>query len=698
MPRRLAAPSLILTAVAAAMVTASILFGQQAPPKNELPATIEAAPGLMAPAAPSDGQLSAAPTTNASAPVTSSTSASKQFIVHGADLRTRSVFCLLADDTAGSLDRLLKDPTVEKLPVVIVLKTAAEAVRTGPAVTTNISQLAHGGFHLQVTVQLRQGFLTENFTDELVRILLAERILRQHKELNTTRQRVLPDWLLTGVSEALNFRNRAKPSALFAAVFRSGRVYSIDALLQADAAQLDALSRGIYEASSCALVLTLLDQPEGTIRFGKFLNALATDSKPDRELLQQQFPTLGVSNNSLEKWWSLQMATLATPSTLETMSVAETERQLDTALTLEFKPTPQVAAKSKKKSTPKPTAEAAPTPAPTPSPEESPEAEPEKEEKKSRFGLPFFKPKSKEIIFPFTKRKPADSEAEEKPEESKPEATPKPETKPGAEPAPAPVGSLPKKPASKRDISDQPAIPAAEPSPPPSLPAKTGATRDISDQPPMVPAESPAPPEEAEPEATADEKKPSALNPLNWFRKNEPAAPENPESAPAPEGPPSDTAQSQQPQTPRPTPAPAPAPVTPEILTAPLADFAQIMKRSDRDTILQTNLDRLNALKLRAHPLYRPLIADYALVVQTLLRGKDKGMSEKIAQLSSVREQIHTQAMDVERYVDTYIANHSGFSNTFEDYLKLRDQIDEELHPRSDAISQYLDALDKEYQ
>jgi hypothetical protein len=136
--------------------------------------------------------------------------------------------------------------------------------------------------------------------------------------------------------QAMEFRSRNRPSVLFAAVFKSGQVYSIDRILAADPKNLEAQSRGIYEVSSCALLLTLLDQPDGPLRVSRFLDALATDDRPDRELLQQHFPTLGASKNSLEKWWTLQMASLATPSAFEAMTIKETEEMLDKALTLHF--------------------------------------------------------------------------------------------------------------------------------------------------------------------------------------------------------------------------------------------------------------------------------------------------------------------------------------------------------------------------
>ncbi|WP_265593011.1 hypothetical protein [Verrucomicrobium sp. BvORR034] len=318
----------------------TVAFAVQGPAQSpsSLPPAVQSQQGLMtAPATsttPGTSATSGAVTSvNTSAQVTSSTSATKQFIIYGADLQTRGAFCLLCEDIASDLGRLLKDDGRFALPIVVVLKTPPNINLSEPVITTSFSQLAYGGFHLQINVELRKDFNTEDFSKELVRMLLAERILRNHKEVQTTRSQLLSGWLLTGVTQAMEFRSRSRPSALFAAVFRSGQVYSIDRIIEANPKELDALARGIYETSSCALVLALLDQADGGLRFSRFLSALANGKKGDRELLKEHFPTLGVSKNSLEKWWTLQMASLATPSTFEAMTYVQTEEALEPALT-----------------------------------------------------------------------------------------------------------------------------------------------------------------------------------------------------------------------------------------------------------------------------------------------------------------------------------------------------------------------------
>ena len=113
---------------------------------------------LVAVAAMAPGIEPSAPPLPVKTAAQSSTSATGQFTIHGMDLATRGAFCLMCDDVAAALGRLLRDDAHFALPVVVVLKPPGDATSNGPAVTWNISQLTHGGFHLQVNATLRSDF------------------------------------------------------------------------------------------------------------------------------------------------------------------------------------------------------------------------------------------------------------------------------------------------------------------------------------------------------------------------------------------------------------------------------------------------------------------------------------------------------------------------------------------------------------
>jgi len=180
---------------------------------------------------------------------------------------------------------------------------------------------------------------TDDFRRELVRLLLVERIYRGLGAVRGgDRAEVLPAWLETGVLEAMDHVRAGRPSGRFAPLFAQGRILSVDAILTTSPATLEAGARDVFGASACCLVLALLEQPDGPGRFRRFLEAVPTRNGSWQNLLVRHFPGLALSRHSLEKWWALQAAALATPDLLEPMTAEETDRLLARALQVRHRP------------------------------------------------------------------------------------------------------------------------------------------------------------------------------------------------------------------------------------------------------------------------------------------------------------------------------------------------------------------------
>lgn len=509
--------------------------------KPEVPAT-PASPGVPAARAAESAPIAPiAPTPDATQGRPMSTTG--QFVIHGGDLMLRTWIGQRCDEVADDLKRALRDNRDWSIPIVIALKVGDEVKRDKPLVGASFAQLTEGGFHLQLTFQICPEFNVAEMRDELIRMLLAERILRDHKAMTTTRARILPNWLLVGVKEAMQFRKRARPSALFASVFNTGRVYGVEEILDTAPTELTAATRPIYETSCCALLLTLLDQPEGGLRLGKFLNSLAVENGTDRELIDRWFPGIARSTTSLEKWWTLQMASLSRPSVFESMGPDETSKALDKALMMHFmvevgnEPAPVAAKKpadteeaadedkpksvfarwfgrskadedSAAKETPKPDKKAETKPAPKPLTDE------ELATKKGFFGR-LFGSDDKTPDEP-SKKKAEPKKQPEKPVEKKPEPKKEPEK-------PQPKKDEPKKaeppatkesaPASKKPEPEKPKVQAAGKSKTEEEPKRPGLLRrmfssDKKDDDASKEKDKPKPESKPKPEPKKEEPKP----------------------------------------------------------------------------------------------------------------------------------------------------------------------------------------------
>jgi hypothetical protein len=503
-------------------------------------------------------------------PITTSTSTSGQFVVHGKVFETRSAMSSRCEDISQELRKVLNDKEPHVLPIVVVLKTGEEAAKAkGPAISTAITELTHGGFHLQVTVIERPGLKLEDLRKEVVRALLAERILRNQTKIVTPEGRLLlPDWVMTGVLLAMDYKASARPSAMFATIFRSGKIYGIEEIISASPVTMDGLSRTIYETSCCALVLALVDQPNGPQNFNKFLNALASDPRSERELLNVAFPTFAASASSLNKWWALQLAALSKPGIAEPFTPAESFKAIGDAILIRYeakadevpeniKPRPFVlpqsliVASSEPKSEPPrtrspsdeetPKAKAKDTP-PTAVAENGDEASEEtaEEEKPKR-------PLWRRLLFlgPADEKSDAEAEKTEEPmvaEKDEPPAEESDEKKPSFLSRLFGGGSSADK---KQDDAPEPKEEPKVADARPLMEAKQAETKPA--EPKMAeekPVEAKKPAEAKKPEPPADEppaeepeaeKKPSLLNPLNWFRGGKKPAEEKAPEKPAAE-------------------------------------------------------------------------------------------------------------------------------------------------------------------
>ncbi|WP_156346370.1 hypothetical protein [Verrucomicrobium spinosum] len=567
-------------------------------------------------------------------------------------------------------------------------------------------------------------------------------------------------------------------------------------------------------------MLALLDQADGGLRFSRFLSALANGKKGDRELLKEHFPTLGVSKNSLEKWWTLQMASLATPSTFEAMTYVQTEEALEPALTLRL---PEQHASSGNKPTSGNATEAQPTPTDSQSEKKSrswfrfgrkdKDEEPNSETDKEETATP---PQPAPAPAPTATPQPANTPATPAPEESpkkrgffnfnggrkiaapvraKPEdvdgQTPAKPSTPASGNSPAAAATTPveepKKPRGFRGLfgrkkeESQPAPAPAETNKPATTAQKAAQTKkpqaetvektaakpttlgkeaSNADQPAKVEAETkgtgkdkgkeadkpeaapkeevapaivPADPEFVGPPAPGNHNEPvktpgelpagTDLNAVPELampasagerRPDEPlppglspvppapgdshmASPEMPLGLPFLTGDPTPPPPDIDTNTGSPLPLPGTRPADPNLL--PLEDFAKLGKRKDRNEIFKRTLNHINSVKLRAHPLYRPVIGEYAAVIQSLIMGRETGVAEQLAAIRKRHLEVREMARAAESYVDWYEASQTQtYSHAFDDYMKLRDDLDKQSIPRADAVSRYLDAIQQEFE
>lgn len=261
-------------------------------------------------------------------------SRSEQFRVSGGTAGDRGAAAVLAEEVKEELLRLTEEEDDWKVPVVIELRG-----RLGDALPLRrvVPDLwfSEQGFELKVLVNLSRGLPTEEFRRVMTMVMVYERGVRALAREESEVALNVPPWLVEGLREAVAFSLNQANRRLYETLFRHGGLFRLEDVFELSEAaflETDAASKAAFRVSSGALVMALLEQPDGKKGFREFLADVPAYKGEMPGLLRQHFPDMNLSQTSMARWWLLQLANKGTAPLSEAFTVAETERMLEEAL------------------------------------------------------------------------------------------------------------------------------------------------------------------------------------------------------------------------------------------------------------------------------------------------------------------------------------------------------------------------------
>lgn len=306
-------------------LAAACWLSAQAPPAQPVPA-----PG----GAPEEGLPAEVPAAN------KTVSASDLFVIHGSTLPVRGAFASLAETVRQDLVREVGEAKsyrkneVEYKNAIVIEVYGREFDKAPPRLISRSEHETDGGFRLQLNVHLAKG-LPPELERALLERIIAERGVR--KPRNEQVQIEVSPWLLDGLTEAIRWRKGDRDRALYSALFSNNQLFPVEKLLAIeDPDELDAVARSAFRASAGALVMALLGQPQGRSAMNALLEEASVFLGEDEALLLEHFPGMNLGKGSLEKWWALQLARMAEIPLSQTMTIQETEKELERLLVVRF--------------------------------------------------------------------------------------------------------------------------------------------------------------------------------------------------------------------------------------------------------------------------------------------------------------------------------------------------------------------------
>jgi len=254
----------------------------------------------------------------------------------GESVQVRSRFAEEAEQVKTELVALLKIKDSWRHPFVIQLHDASRVTPGGPSVRSFMKVVGGSTFRFDIDVRLDSHMHPQLFRREVLRSLLGSLIIGARRASEIKAGNLVPAWLMVGVSEALAYRREPERSAVATVVFSRGRAFPVERLLHESPEKLPATMRAAYEASACGLILTLLERENGPQKLLALFGDLATFDGDPAMMIRHHFQSMAESEHGLEKWWALQVASMARPKALDFLGAAESQRRIAQAMMVEL--------------------------------------------------------------------------------------------------------------------------------------------------------------------------------------------------------------------------------------------------------------------------------------------------------------------------------------------------------------------------
>lgn len=261
---------------------------------------------------------------------------SRVFSVSGGDGLRMGAIATRADDMRAQLCRLLGLPQKRIYNISLRLIGQMSDPRVFPRMRLQVDLIGRDP-SLTLLIQAGGGIDVPELNKNIISISLYEYALRDLDIEALEGKLSIPDWLLTGIQQAVFWRGGKVDRSTYENLFKKAEMLSPAEIINNERPwELDAASRQVYEASCGVLILGLLAQEGGDVRLRELVRESILHEGSLLEIIQQHFHEVGLSDNALAKWWALELANLAVPKTTEAMTPLETEERLAEALRVTY--------------------------------------------------------------------------------------------------------------------------------------------------------------------------------------------------------------------------------------------------------------------------------------------------------------------------------------------------------------------------
>jgi hypothetical protein len=263
-----------------------------------------------------------------------SVSQSKQFIVFSSDLRLRQRVASYADALTGDVDQLLGGLGVWRTPIVITLDPASALERDPPAVLRLVDTPA--GQKIEINVKIGNDPSAVNMQKLILRALLLEYSYRGVRIAGGAEYVEAPWWVVEGLLEMERRHAQGIDTDLFRRLVETNHLPSIENFLQEKPEAIGPTALAVDGALAMGLLQMFIEQPDGHANLARLVRHWPQCDGDAMGLLAKEFPALARNPQTLQKWWTVNLARFAAVDRYRGLTVEETDKALAPLLQIEL--------------------------------------------------------------------------------------------------------------------------------------------------------------------------------------------------------------------------------------------------------------------------------------------------------------------------------------------------------------------------
>ena len=264
-----------------------------------------------------------------------SVSQSRQFVVFSSDVRLRQRVASYADELTDDVKELLGGLGLWRTPIVITLDRASTLDQAEPPAVLRLVDTP-AGQKIEIDVKIGDDPAAVNMQKLLLRALLLEYAYRGRPVEGGASFVEAPWWVVEGLLEMERRRAQGIDSDLFQRLVETNHLPPIENFLQEKPDQLGPTALAMDRALAMGLLQLLIEQPDGHTHLAHLVRDWPQSNGDPMALLAKEFPAVASHSETLQKWWTVNLARFATTDRYQGLTVADTDKVLAPLLQIEF--------------------------------------------------------------------------------------------------------------------------------------------------------------------------------------------------------------------------------------------------------------------------------------------------------------------------------------------------------------------------